>query len=497
MSVPISGLIVMAVAMWFMFMRPDDLVLLAVVMNAFAAASVVNIGGGFPIGIAPYYFIAALVTVRLLPRWIAGKVPFFEGEPAASYARVMALFVSVCVFSALILPNLFEGLPVDVARAGVASYRQIPLAPLHWSLSNGGQAVYMVLNFFVILEFLRKCNDEGFSAMLGRAFTLAGLLAAGVGLFQVACNHVGVKFPAWLINSNVAWAQNTEQGIAGFNRMSATFVEPSDAGRFFACWMVFELTLAMWSRRAERWHWLFASVATVLLFLTTSSTGYVIAAVSWSVAVMQMVGTLFRTGIIRVRKAAAIIGAVGGGVLVLLFVPGVWNLLNAVLFEKANSGSGIDRTATFGRAANVFFETWGLGAGLGSNRAMSVPFYVLSNLGLLGAFLFVYLIAKPYLIARIATRSPEISQQQRAFIRAAGAAFAANLVSMLVSVAEITGPQFWILLGILLAGLRQAWLFENGVLGVPACEWSILHDDPRRPEAFYGDAGNGLRPTTS
>jgi len=30
--------------------------------------------------------------------------------------------------------------------------------------------------------------------------------------------------------------------------------------------------MAMLSRRAELWHWLFASIATVLLFLTTSST---------------------------------------------------------------------------------------------------------------------------------------------------------------------------------------------------------------------------------
>jgi len=487
----------MVVSMCFMFMRPDNLVLLAVVMNVFAAASVVNIGGGFPIGIAPYYFVAMLVTVRLLPRWIAGKVLFFEGEPAAHYARVMAIFVALCVFSAFILPNLFEGLPVDVARAGVTSHRQIPLSPLHWSLSNAGQAVYMILNFFVILEFLRKCCDERFPAKVANAFTLSGILAAGVGLFQVACNRGGVKFPTWLFNSNVAWGQNAGQGIAGFNRVSATFVEPSDAGRFFACWMVFELAMAMSSRRSELWHWLFASVATVLLFLTTSSTGYVIAAVSWSVAAMQMTGTLFSTGIIHVRKAAAIIGAVGGAILVLLLVPGVWTLLDAVLFEKASSGSGVDRTATFGRGVDVFFETWGLGAGLGSNRAMSVPFYVLSNVGLLGTFLFAYLIVKPYLMVRIARRSSEMSREQRALMRAAVATFAANLVSMLVSVAEITGPQFWILLGILLTCLRQAWLVENGGLAVATDEPRLSYDELRRLEVSYADGGTGLRPTTS
>jgi hypothetical protein len=414
----------------------------------------------------------------------------------------MAIFVALCVLSAFILPNLFESLPVDVPRAGVPSHRQIPLAPLHWSLSNGGQAVYMILNFFVILEFLRKCEEEGFSVMLAKAFTLSGLLAAGVGLFQVACGHLGMKFPTWLFNSNFAWAQNSAQEIGGgsgrmsFSRMSATFVEPSEAGGFFACWMVFELTLAISSRRAEVWHWLFATLATIALFLTTSSTGYVIAAVSWSVAALQNATTLFSTGFIQVRKAAAILGAVGGALLALLLVPGVWDLLNAVLFEKQMTGSAIDRGATLGRAVDVFFQTWGLGAGLGSNRAMSVVFYVISNLGLFGGILFVYLLVKPYLMARLATRSPEISKELRAFIRASGAAFAANFVGMLVSGAEISGAQFWLLLGMLLVGTRQAWLFEHGVLGVPAGEWLISGDDLRRFEPSYGDAGSGLRTTT-
>jgi hypothetical protein len=210
-----------------------------------------------------------------------------------------------------------------------------------------------------------------------------------------------------------------------------------------------------------------------------------------------MATTLFSTGIIRVRKAAAILGAVGGAILVLLLVPGVWDLLSAVLFDKRSTDSALDRGATLGRAVDVFFQTFGLGAGLGSNRAMSVPFYLLSNLGLLGTFLFVYLLAKPYLMARIATRSLEISQPLRAFIRASGAAFAANLVSMLVSGAEITGAQFWVLLGMLLVGLRQAWLFENGVAGVSADEWQLSYDDLPRLQASYGDTSNGLRPTPS
>lgn len=108
MSIPLSGFIVMAVTVWFVVMRPDELVILAVVLNAFGAASVINIGGGdFPVGIAPYYFVAAVIAVRILPQWVAGRIKFFAGELAVACARTVALFVVVCVASAFVLPRLF------------------------------------------------------------------------------------------------------------------------------------------------------------------------------------------------------------------------------------------------------------------------------------------------------------------------------------------------------------------------------------------------------
>jgi hypothetical protein len=476
MSVPLTGWIFMAITLWFLVMRPDVLVALALVFHAFAAAAVVNFSGGFSVGITPYFFVAIMITLRLVPRWITGRLTFFEGEPVAAYTRVLAIFVVLCVSSAFVLPILFENLPVDVPRAGVVSHLQIPLAPLHWSPSNGGQAVYMILNFFVVLELIRKSTDEGLTATLTKALAVAGMLAAGVGLFQVACAQTGSKFPAWLFNTNIAWGHATQQSVGGFKRMSATFVEPSSAGGFFASWMVFELTFAISASRTELRHWLFATIATIALFLTTSSTGFVIAGVTWSVSVLQMFALLFVSGIVRIRKAAAIVGAISGAILVLLLVPGVLDLLNAILIQKQSTDSAIDRGATLGRALDVFMRTWGLGAGLGSNRAMSIAFYVLSNLGLLGTLLFAYLLVKPYLIARLSTPSNVSSGELNAFIRASGAAFAANFVGMMVSGAEITGAQFWLLLGMLLAGARQSWLAQRGVSNVSGDESGNLHE---------------------
>jgi len=96
--------------------------------------------------------------------------------------------------------------------------------PFTGSLSNAGQAVvHRSSNFFVILEFLRKCDDEGFPAMVAKAFAFVGHPRCSVGLFQVALQSTfGVKF-GMALHKHLAWAQNTQQCIAGFSRMVSDF----------------------------------------------------------------------------------------------------------------------------------------------------------------------------------------------------------------------------------------------------------------------------------
>ena len=98
------------------------------------------------------------------------------------------------------------------------------------------------------------------------------------------------------------------------------------------------------------------------------------------------------------------------------------------------------------------------GRDFGSNRAMSMMFYVLSNIGLPGLVLLVYLLFQLCRRYQEATRLAP-NRQLRQFIQASGAGFLAYLVAMVFSGAEITTPLLWVLWGMLLAGIRQSWLF--------------------------------------
>jgi hypothetical protein len=281
----------------------------------------------------------------------------------------------------------------------------------------------------------------------------------GVGVYQILCHRLGFQFPAWLFNSNEAWAENFDQHVGGVSRVSATFVEPSSAAAFMASWCMFELMLAIWDPVRSRFHWTCVVLGSVILVETASSTGYIAGALIWIMITSDFVKSLLVYGRIRVRVFAAVFTMGAVVLLTLATMPNVQLLLNQLLFQKNISSSGLHRSVTFGRAVTVFYESLGLGVGLGSNRAMSLFFYLLSNVGLPGMLLFFYLLSKSY--GQVSLRIYSSSGPNQIFLKAVAYGLGVYIITMVLSGAEITTPYLWILWGMLFAGIRESWLAEK------------------------------------
>ena len=183
----------------------------ALFVTIFQAAAIVNVGGGFAVGVAPFFFVATLVALRVLPEWWNGGVRFVRGEPGLRHVHVLTLFVGWTVFSAFVSPVLFAGTPVDSPRMGVDQgfWSQMPL---RWSFSNAGQAAYMLLNFIMLLHMLQMSDRPEYIKRLQWTFSFSGMCVVAIGAFQVLCPHLGVRFPSWLFNSNTAWDRVTING---------------------------------------------------------------------------------------------------------------------------------------------------------------------------------------------------------------------------------------------------------------------------------------------
>src|SRR4029079_17812188 len=67
-------------------------------------------------------------------------------------------------------------------------------------------------------------------------------------------------------------------------------------------------------------------------------------------------------------------------------------VIRTMIFEKLNTGSGIERAYWNTRSLQSFQDTFGLGVGMGSSRSSSWAVSVLSQLGIIGAALMAALI---------------------------------------------------------------------------------------------------------
>ena len=348
-----AGILIIPASLLVLVLWPSRLGQWAILVSALGAASVLNVGGGFPVGITPYFFVGALIAARIIAQMLTGRLGLKADEPTQRHVRVLVVFVAWAVVSALLLPILFSGMPVDIGRAGVdATY--FYLVPLHWSFSNVGQAGYLVIDLCVVLCFLRNAARPGYVEGLVRAFTWCGLVVTAVGVYQLLSYRIALPFPNSFFYSNKVWAQLNGEGIAGNYRINATFPEASSAGDFFAMWAVFELIMAERSGRDGARHWWYTLAGSFMVVTTTSTTGYLAVGIAWSLFIWKYFVRGLLRGRVAVRALLAAVLSVAAVATAFLLGGHSASLLDTVVLNKMQSGSAVHRLASVYDSIGIF-----------------------------------------------------------------------------------------------------------------------------------------------
>jgi hypothetical protein len=453
MSVTPIGFLLIPLSVFIFYFRPKYLVAWAIIVSAFQAASVINIGGGFAIGISPYFFVVSLITIRFAVACLEGRLSFKRGDIALEITRPLLMLAGWGVASAFLLPHLFAGTYVDTPRLGMDPVSTTPLA---WSMSNAAQAGYLILNSVFVIYVVWRSTESSFVDQLANSFIWCGAIAAAVGAYQLAAHVLGFRFPAEVFNSNSGWQQLVSQKVAGAWRVSATFNEPSSAGIFFAAWTTYLLFLTMDRRSATGVLWVLFWCGIVMLILTTSTTGYITAFILIALLISKELSTLTIKGYINEKLLltfAAIATALGAAA---LFIPDFHQLLSDILWYKSQSHSGHERHSTILVALDVAAQTYGLGVGLGSNRPSGMLFYILSNVGIPGSILIVGLTSATRRVFVRAMRAADTPNKIRPYARSAAWALAMYCVAMSISGADISSPHLWILWTLVIGIARYA-----------------------------------------
>jgi hypothetical protein len=225
--------------------------------------------------------------------------------------------------------------------------------------------------------------------------------------------------------------------------MGLPFSEPSYLSAYLAAtivglWAVTLLGKGWW------WTWLAAVLSSLGLLNSLGSTGMVATGVAMAALCLWVLVQALRpsTRLGQRLRAAAL------AVLLLLastwglqtysdsaFKPNIDGLIDHYIVQKAKLPDGV-RELSNKRALEIVQETYGLGVGMGSNRASSFMASLVSNTGVLGALLFCSMLAS--LLWRY-IKAPQLTDMQ-IFV---STALPTATLAMSLGIPDLNLPMYW------------------------------------------------------
>lgn len=424
---------------------------LLILSATFQATSVLNmpVGEG-AFGISPYNLVALLVGLVLATRLLRERtLAFLHSKPSPAFELFVGYF-AVSIVGALILPRIFEGTPVNllIDRHGMD---RAPV-PLTFTLANTVQAVNLCVHA-VVLTFLLQASarDDWRPSRLIWAMALSIGVMFGIGLYERVAPLLEWPTSVSFWMNNPGYIQYDTARIAGILRVAAPMSEASYASTFLAATLAgLAAVLAFGQQRIVlRLVALFFGmlIASLALINTLGTTGWVAGAVSCGAIgvwlVISSIGSpspssrFLRSRALVFLGAASIAGMTFGWIWKASPVaPQVGNVVDVLVLKKLDGGSARVRNRSNEHALQIVKDTRGLGVGLGSNRASSFLASLISNTGVIGAFLFVAMLTS--LLWRYARAA--LSDAQR-FV---ATALATATFAMGLAIPDLNLPLYWI-----------------------------------------------------
>jgi hypothetical protein len=477
MSLSIFGVIFIPIALWIFFSRPYDLVPLLILSSVFSAASVINVSIGDSVfGLQPFYFTAVLVALKALPQLSRLSRIRRALEPATNKLLTALLrFWKWAVLSAFLFPMLFRGTKVIDPRNAIEDVAaalsvESETRTLHWGLENLGQAVYLTLCVIALLYVILSIHDKMQSPRSLTALRTSVFLVSGIAVFQSLAVWRGWPFPYDFFNSNPAYAQNFAAMFENLARVNATFTEASYAGGFMAAGALGFLATRLYGGTIRLSTMLLALLA---LVLTTATTGYA----AFFMGGILLFLYLLRSGLrkkstrrIIKRSLLAFVAITAIVVILLATIPVLRQAAIESTFNKADTVSAAARLSLDAYSIKLMYDTFGLGAGLGSNRPSSLGADLLGNIGIIGAVLFAIFIFRVFAGLLPASRRPNGTSFALVAWMLAGILIAQGL-----ALPDLSWPPLW---GILIAATTL-------LIAPPTLP--LTQESPAEPTAFTGE----------
>jgi hypothetical protein len=401
MSIEPIGLVTFIVSLICLQLGHLAMAATLVIATLLGSAAAIQIGGA---NIPPAHILLGFLAAGTFTR----RVETAQAIRAMSFPEPGFWLMSLVIYGVItgfLMPRLLAGsmpiVPLGISLEYATTGSTVPLGPVS---SNLTQAIYLVgdVTCFVMIVAIAS-TEAGFAVITGAvlAYVAGNVLFALLDIFTYS---TGTQ---WLMEPirNATYTLHIDEEVSGMKRIVGSFTEASAfAGQTLVA-LGFVGTLWVCGRRSVLTGTL-ALASLVLVVLSTSSIGL---AGTPPLLVILYVTALTRRGIDfrRPFASAAVLCApllVVAVIVALQLDDEAWkpirDYVDVLIFNKVGSASAVERGSWNTFALQNFFDSYGLGVGLGTVRASSFPIALLSNVGLPGTIFYVLFAASAFLRRR-------------------------------------------------------------------------------------------------
>lgn len=367
MSVTITGIFFIALGIFFIPVSNKYLATAIIFFMPFSATAIVNFDSGF--WLTPFQFFSLLLIVKkgiyaLLNKKLIilknSKVPIF----------LLLIFLSISILSTY-MPIIIGGdLYITQSKDAqilsgwhVVSYRTIT------------SIVYLSIGVFSSILLSTEIKDIKRLKSAIKTHLISGIFVSSWGYLQFIFFNLNIPYPDFIFNnSNNPVASGFSQRInettmgvttsLNLTRIASVATEPSIFAQyiltvlpiFFLCLFLNKEVLH------KKFDFFLAIYMLVILLLSTSSSGYM----GLGAALFFTIIGLIYFNFINVYHVLTLSLLVATSIIIYLSNSTIREVLGLFIFEKLQSGSGIDRTASIIYALDYFTQYPILGIGWGS-----------------------------------------------------------------------------------------------------------------------------------
>lgn len=387
MSITGTGIVMLLMGLYGLFFNRRFLYDISIFFIPFSATAVINIGvGDSGSAVSPYMFFGALWMLSFFV-FRSKQLVHFKVYRREAYTLVMlAAFTVVAMFS-LVMPIIIAG-----SEWGNQSGKLDDMQPIVFTSKNVTQYIYLLFGVvYTICIYIHNKEISNYTHTI-KVYIWSVLFVMLWGGLELICFYRGITYPDFIFNNSISPSAGGFSGVLAdeTKRISSVALEPSIlvqsviiAGPFFLFGVIRKVYVF------NKWIDSFCFFLLVLFIIRTTSTGGIIGlAVLFAMSFYYYFKQLSIARKLVLVTATAIIVPVMMIIIYALFQ----EMIDQILFNKADTYSGLERLSAVLAAWENFKRHPLLGTGWGSAGSFDLFIKLLANCGIFGCLFFTLFI---------------------------------------------------------------------------------------------------------